>query len=101
MDRGADSSWDFSRMASRLVFSSVFCLLLASISVFGQELKAEEIGNNAESLVSSLDVAILVGVLGMLAFLACWRSWYVGVLGMLADLVCWGTSYVGVLGILV
>lgn len=70
MDRGADSSWDFSRMASRLVFSSVFCLLLASISVFGQELKAEEIGNNAESLVSSLDVAILVGVLGL-------ASWYV------------------------
>jgi len=61
----------FSLLASRLILSSIFFLLL-STSICGQEsgIKAEEIGNSAESLVSTLDIVILVSVLGL-------ASWYV------------------------
>ena len=56
----------FSLLASRLILSSIFFLLL-STSICGQEsgIKAEEIGNSAESLVSTLDIVILVSVLGL------------------------------------
>ena len=59
------SSRLFSRLASPHAFCSLLFLLLSSPTLGqGSELKAEEIGNATESLVSTLDVVILVGVLG-------------------------------------